>query len=133
MSRLTHGGLQEVWVWDERTYKLIGEALFYLCSGDPKKRQKGYNLYYDLKRHFYPEIFEKYIDDLDNFRSYRGVKTMRELVEVASREVVKQVPEDVPYSPPVMPPVKNEGVIILKQNISAKPSLREEGEQLSLF
>lgn len=129
MTKLTHGGLKEPWFWEDRTYKMLGEILFKLCAGDSKKRREAYISFYEMKRHFYSEVFENYIERLDMFRIGEGFTTMRELIKIARSEMVELkdiIVDPVPFTEP-----KNfsSEALLFKERLK----VNIKSEQLSLF
>lgn len=130
---MTHGGLpdSEALHWDGETYHKLGVIAYLLMSGNAKKAAEGYREFYELKRHFMVEEFDRLIESLDEFRREKGMITFSGMVETVGKKIVEtgtvesverhpyDLPEKlIPQVTPVFTPV---------------PVKKETVEQMSLF
>ena len=127
----THGGLpdSEALHWDGDTYHKMGVIVYLLMSGNSKKAAEGYREFYELKRLFMAEEFDRLINSLDDFRREKNMVTLSAMVEAVGNKIVESgeiksidsQPEDLPVWKPE--PVAYAQVAIKKEKV----------EQMSLF
>lgn len=88
----THGGLDVklAWVWDRENCQRLGSIVEGLMSSDWKKREDAWTGYYNMKRMFMIEAWDKYISKLETFRMENGVRTISEMLKEVSDKLVKR-------------------------------------------
>lgn len=93
-KKLTFGGLPEAeaYHWTPEKYQEFGRIVFLICSAKAEDRRRGRNEFYEFKRHFMVYEFDEILDDLNDFRSRKGFKTIDALLqEIGDQLVEKEV------------------------------------------
>lgn len=128
MTEYTHGGFPaaEAYAWTQETYQALGSIVCDLVSGAPDRAIKAYGDYHELRRHFIADVFDAYLDKLDQWRQKIGRPAIRELIEKVSYELI-EYKKALPCAPdsPELPPFAGWTPVKAKEFESA--------EQLSLF
>lgn len=126
----TWGGIPETeaFEWNDHTKKQLGAIIGDIHSGNPARQKKGYIDYYELKRHFMVNVWDEFIDRVDNFRVQKGFLR----VEAMVREIGKRVTDLNIKSNPLP---KSDPPDISKIINTTQPKNRpcEKVEQMSLF
>ena len=88
---LTHGGYpeSEALHWTPDTRQQIGQIVFMLVSGDPKKVQQAYIDFYNLKNRFFAWEFDEYISELDKYRVRKNFRSLTRMIKDAGGQIVK--------------------------------------------
>jgi hypothetical protein len=89
--KFTHGGIPETdaWHWDDRTEKILGQAIADLYSGSAESQRKGRIAFYELKRYFMLPEWNQYLFRLDQYRVGIGHKPVYMLLRCVGDAVIE--------------------------------------------
>ena len=133
--RYTVGGYleSEAWAWDNEAFQALGSVVFNLASGKPDLLRKALANFLELRRHFMADVFDQYVDALEELRRESGHRGIREQIdEVREALIERKKPDPKPAEQPFMASVHELATLTVETTPAPQP-VDVRGEQLSLF
>jgi hypothetical protein len=127
----------EARVWDKCSYQELGEIIHLLSKGLKESRRKAVGKYFEMRRYFIKEVFEDYVDALDQMRVEKGFPKVRDEIDAVRHELIKYgSPTDMSPKPEYLPLQSDIPMRIAVPSVrkieKVKP-INAECEQISLF